>query len=85
MPNLKSAKKRMQLSAIARNKNRAERARIRTAIKNVRAATTAEAGEASLRRAVALLDRAATKNLIPSNRVGHTKGALTKFVRSLKA
>ena len=84
MPNLKSAKKRMQLSEAARTKNRAERARIRTAIKNVRAATTLEAGEASLRRAVALLDRAATKNLIPANRVGHTKSSLTKFVRGLK-
>jgi small subunit ribosomal protein S20 len=85
MPNLKSSKKRMQISADAREKNRAERARIRTAIKGVRAATTAEAGEASLRRAVALLDRAATKHLIPANRVGHTKSALTKFVRALKA
>ena len=36
MPNIKSAKKRMNLSAQARTKNRAERARIRTAIKRVR-------------------------------------------------
>ena len=84
MPNLKSSKKRMQLNAVARGKNRAERARIRTAIKNVRAATTAKDGEAQLRQAVALLDRAATKHLIPANRVGHTKSSLTKFVRGLK-
>lgn len=84
MPNLKSAKKRMHLNVIARGKNRAERARIRTAIKNVRAATTAEVGDARLREAVALLDRAATKHLIPANRVGHTKSSLTRFVRGLK-
>jgi small subunit ribosomal protein S20 len=84
MPNLKSAKKRMQLSAVARTRNRSERARVRTAIKNVRSATTAEAGEPLLRRAVALLDRAATKHLYPANRVGHMKSALTKYVRGLK-
>jgi small subunit ribosomal protein S20 len=83
MPNLKSAKKRMQLSAAARTRNRSERARIRTAIKNVHAATTAQAGEARLREAVALLDRAATKKLYHPNKVGHIKGALTKLVRKL--
>ena len=85
MPNLKSSKKRMQLSALAKGRNRSERARIRTAIKNVRQATSAEVGEARLREAVALLDRAATKRLYPPNRVGHWKGALTKFVRALGA
>jgi len=81
MPNLKSAKKRMKLSAAARTKNRSERARIRTAVKNVRAATTAEAREARLREAVAILDRAATKRLFPPNRVAHMKSNLTLFVR----
>jgi small subunit ribosomal protein S20 len=85
MPNLKSSKKRMQLSALAKGRNRSERARIRTAVKNVRQATSAEVGEARLREAVALLDRAATKKLYPPNRVGHMKGALTKFVRALGA
>jgi small subunit ribosomal protein S20 len=84
MPNLKSAKKRMQLSAAARSKNRSERARIRTAIKNVRTATTAQDGQTRLREAVAILDRAATKKLFPPNRVGHMKSSLTKFVSGLK-
>ncbi len=85
MPNLKSSKKRMHLSADARTKNRAERARIRTAIKNVRVAANAKDGQARLREAVALLDRAATKHLIPANRVGHTKSALTLHVSKLTA
>jgi small subunit ribosomal protein S20 len=83
MPNLKSAKKRMQLSAAARAKNRSDRARIRTAIKNVRQATTAKDGQARLREAVALLDRAATKRLYPPNRVSHMKSNLTLFVGKL--
>jgi small subunit ribosomal protein S20 len=85
MPNLKSAKKRMQLSAAARVRNRSERARIRTAIKNVRSAANAKDAEARLREAVALLDRAATKNLFPANRVAHMKSSLTKFARAVKA
>ena len=85
MPNLKSAKKRMHLSAAARVRNRSERARIRTAIKNVRTATTAKDAEARLREAVALLDRAATKHLFPANRVAHMKSGLAKFARTVKA
>ena len=83
MPNIKSAKKRMQLSARARTKNRSERARIRTAIKKVRASETAEAAEASLRDAVALLDRAATRRLFHPNRVARVKGQLQDHVNGL--
>lgn len=85
MPNLKSAKKRMRLSAAARTKNRSDRAKIRTAIKNVRQAATADAGQARLREAVALLDRAATKRLFHPNHVGHLKSQLTRHVGKLGA
>ena len=85
MPNLKSSKKRMKLSAVARAKNRSDRAKIRTAVKNVRQATTAEDREARLREAVALLDRAANKRLLPPNRVGHMKSELTLLVRTAGA
>ena len=83
MPNIKSAKKRMQLSTDARLRNRAERARIRTAIKNVRQATTADAGQASLRDAVSLLDRAATRRLFHPNRVARIKSSLSLHVSKL--
>ncbi len=48
MPNIKSAKKRMGLSAVARAKNRSERARIRTAIKKVQQAESAEGDPAKI-------------------------------------
>ena len=83
MPNIKSAKKRMQLSARARVVNRSERARIRTAIKKVRQAAAADEGQALLRDAVALLDRAATRRLVHPNRVARLKGQLTRFVAGL--
>jgi len=83
MPNIKSAKKRMTLSAKARTKNRAERARIRTAIKRVRQAPTAEEGTELLQKAVALLDRAATRRLFHPNRVARIKSGLARHVNQL--
>lgn len=83
MPNIKSAKKRMVLSAQARQKNRSERARIRTAIKNVHAAESAEAAAEPLRKAIALLDRAATRRLFHPNRVARMKSGLMRKVASL--
>lgn len=83
MPNIKSAKKRMELSAAARVKNRAERSRIRSAIKQVRAAESAEAGAARLTEAVALLDRAATRRLYHPNRVARIKSQLNRHVNGL--
>lgn len=83
MPTIKSAKKRMKLSRQAREKNRAERGRIRTAIKRVRAAETADDAEARRREAVALLDRAATRRLFHPNRVARIKSQLQKHVNAL--
>jgi small subunit ribosomal protein S20 len=83
MPNIKSAKKRMKLSAKARLRNRSDRARIRTAIKQVREADSAVAGEERLRAAVAVLDRAATTRLVHPNRVARIKSGLTRHVQAL--
>ena len=83
MPNIKSAKKRMGLSAVARAKNRSERARIRTAIKRVRQAQSAQEGQAHLRDAIAMLDRAATQRLYHPNRAARVKGRLARHVDSL--
>ena len=83
MPNIKSSKKRMVLSGEARTKNRSERARIRTAIKRVRQAQSAEEGQTQLRDAVAILDRAATQRLYHPNRAARVKGQLARYVNSL--
>lgn len=83
MPNIKSAKKRMELSRQARVKNRAERARIRTAVKQVEGAKGADEGRARLLEAVALLDRAATRRLIHPNRVARVKSQLARHVNGL--
>jgi small subunit ribosomal protein S20 len=85
MPNIKSAKKRMELSRAARSKNRAERSRIRTAIKRVRAASGADDARARLVEAQAVLDRAANRHLIHPNAVARLKGQLQRHVNALPA
>lgn len=84
MPRIKSAKKRMQLSRKWTTRNRAARARLRTAVKRVRQAENVEAAEARLREAVALLDRAARTNLVHPNRASRVKGQLQKHVNALQ-
>ena len=83
MPNIKSAKKRMTLSATARAKNRSDRARVRTAIKKVKQAESAEEGQTLLRAVVAMLDRAATRRLYHPNRAARLKGQLARHVNAL--
>jgi small subunit ribosomal protein S20 len=85
MPNIKSAKKRMELSRSARLKNRAERSRIRTAIKRVRQAATREEGLARLVEAQGILDRAATRRLFHPNAVARVKGQLQRHVNDLSS
>lgn len=84
MPNIKSAKKRMELSRSARSKNRAERSRIRTAIKRVRAAGSAEDAQARFVEAQAVLDRAANRRLIHPNAVARVKGQLQRHLNALR-
>lgn len=80
MPNIKSAKKRMRLSRVQNSRNRAKRARLRTAIKKVRQAENAEAAQGAFREATVLLDRAATKRLLHPNAVARLKGQLARKV-----
>ncbi|MBT8396009.1 MAG: 30S ribosomal protein S20 [Gemmatimonadetes bacterium] len=83
MPNIKSAKKRMELSRAANFRNRENRSRIRTAIRRVREAETAETAQVYMKEAIALLDRAATKRLIHPNRVARIKGQITRHVNEM--
>jgi small subunit ribosomal protein S20 len=83
MPNIKSAKKRMELSRAANARNRINRSRIKTAIRRVRDAETVEAAQAHMKEAVALLDRAATKNLLHPNRVARIKSQIARRVNEM--
>jgi small subunit ribosomal protein S20 len=85
MPNIKSAKKRMELSRAANSRNRINRSRIRTAIRRVREAETVEAAQAHMKEAVTLLDRAATKRLLHPNRVARLKSQIARRVNGMSS
>jgi small subunit ribosomal protein S20 len=85
MPNIKSARKRMEISRVANARNRANRSKIKTAIRRVREAGDKDTAEAQLREAVAILDRAATRNLLPKNRVARIKSQLARRVNEVSS
>jgi small subunit ribosomal protein S20 len=83
MPNIKSAKKRMVLSDLAREKNRGERSRLRTALKRARETTDAKQADALAREAVSLLDQAASERLVHPNKAARLKGQLARHVNQV--
>lgn len=83
MPNIKSAKKRMELGRAANARNRAFRSQIKTAIRRVRDAEDTDTAQARFKEAVALLDRAATRRLIHPNRTARIKSQLSRKVNEM--
>lgn len=83
MPNIKSSKKRMELGRKFRTANRKKRSTLRTAMKKVRQAETVEEARENLTRAIALLDRAATKRLMHPNKAARLKSQLQRHVNGL--
>ena len=84
MPTIKSAKKRMELSRAANTRNRVNRSRIKTAIRRVREAESAETAQVHMKEAIALLDRAATKRLLHPNRVARIKSQIARHVSGME-
>ena len=83
MAHSKSAKKRVRQNEEQRLRNRRHRSRLRTAIKQLRAAVAAgdkDAGQAQLPRAIALLDRMAGRRVIHRNAAARTKSRLSRLV-----
>lgn len=80
MPNVKSAEKRARQSIVRRDRNRRDRTRLRTAIKKVRQASSAETAQAALKAAESLLDRSAAKGIVHKNTAARTKSRLSAHV-----
>lgn len=83
MPNIKSAKKRMELSRKWNEANRHKRATLRTAVRRVRAAETSEEAAELYQKAVVLIDRAAGRRLMHPNRAARLKSRLSRHVKNL--
>ncbi len=82
MPNSKSAKKRMRQGTSRRQRNRAQRSVLRTAVKRVRAAASGKDAQAAYREAERMLDRAAQHHLIHPNKAARDKSRLRKLAQS---
>ena len=82
MPNLRSAKKRMRQAALRTRRNRYQRASLRTAIKKVRDAQSADEASTAYAYAERLLDRAARRNLIHGNKAARHKTRLRALLKS---
>ncbi|MFN2420079.1 MAG: 30S ribosomal protein S20 [Gemmatimonadota bacterium] len=80
MPNVQSAEKRARQNVKAREDNKRDRSRLKTALKKVREAESAEAARAALHGAERLLDRLAAKDVIHRNTAARHKSRLNAAV-----
>jgi len=83
VPNTQSARKRMRQAEKRTDRNRAQRSRLKTALKRVMSASDADTAEAALRETTAILDRYASRRLIHPNKAARKKAQLAKHVASL--
>ena len=80
LPNIKSAKKRVQLAEVRNARNKADKSALKTALKKFEAAAAegnrTEAESAS-KVAVKSVDKAAAKGILHKNNAAHKKSAMT--------
>ncbi|NLW59439.1 MAG: 30S ribosomal protein S20 [Firmicutes bacterium] len=80
MPNIKSAKKRVAVSEVRRLRNRSQRSKLRTLVKNTQLAmdTDLEKARNLLTLTIKELDQAASKGLIHKNTAARKKSRLMR-------
>ena len=87
MPNIASAKKRLRQNIVRRDRNRANRSRVRNICKKVLKAVAegnVEQAETCFAAAVQALDKAGAANLIHRNTASRKKSRLSAMIRKLK-
>lgn len=86
MPNIKSAKKRVEIAAVRNRANSMQTSALKTRLKKV--TTSLAAGEADkelLASAVKALDKAVSKGLIHKNQAARRKSRLAKKFNAVSA
>lgn len=80
MPNIKSAKKRVKVTAVKTARNKAAKTALKTELKKANAAieSGAENKDAVVREAMKKIDQAAAKGLMHKKNAAHKKSALAK-------
>ena len=87
MPNIKSAKKRVKVTAVKDARNQAARSELKTILRKFDAAVAAEdkaVAESAYKTAVKALDQAAASKLIHKNKAANKKSALTLKLNASK-
>ena len=80
MANTSSAEKRIRQERKRTAHNRAQRSRLKTAIKKVSASTNAAEAQEALSEVSGLLDRLATRRIIHRNKAARKKSQLARLV-----
>ena len=80
MANTSSAEKRIRQERKRTAHNRAQRSRLKTAIKKVSASTSAAEAQEALSEVSGLLDRMATRRIIHRNKAARKKSQLARLV-----
>ncbi|MBE6926535.1 MAG: 30S ribosomal protein S20 [Ruminococcaceae bacterium] len=86
MPNIKSAKKRVELSKVAYEKNKADKTYLKTVIKKFEAALVSGdrvAAEAAYKDAVVAVDKAEQKGLLHKNNAARKKSSMALKMNKL--
>ena len=83
MPQHKSAVKRVRTSARRRLYNRMNKSMMKTAIKDLRAATDKAVAEDKYKKVSSILDRLSTKGIVPKNFAANKKSRLARFIKTL--
>jgi small subunit ribosomal protein S20 len=83
LANTPSSQKRMRQERRRRVHNRAQRSRIKSAVKRVMSATDTATGTLALEEAYQLLDRMATRRLIHRNKAARKKSQLARHVAGI--
>lgn len=80
MPNIKSAKKRVELSQKNYLRNKANRSALKTALKKANVAIDENAADKDVayKNAVSAIDTSVTKGILHKNTAAHKKSALAK-------
>ncbi len=87
MPNIKSAKKRVLVSEVNCQRNKAYRSALKTAVKKADAAIEANSADAAevVNSAVKTIDKAVVKGIIHKNNAARKKSALVTRYNKTKA
>ena len=86
MANIKSAKKRVQVTAVRTERNKAIRSEVKTYVKRVEAAVEKKdkaLAESELKAAIKVIEMAGSKGVYHDNTVSRKVSRLTKLVNTL--